>query len=194
MYQNNANIVGRKGENQVSRTLMLNQYMSHIYGEAFDDICFEVGSGSAEIDCLYISTIGIFVIEVKTWSGYIKGQLNDSKWTQIKIYGRTHETKSLVNPLIQNKGHVNVIKNLLNKDYPIYPLVVFTKNNAPKVSNEVINYNQLIPYIDSIKISGSTISEKDVDSLIAMFRLMKTKYGVSKQTHIANINRRHNLK
>ena len=186
-------IAGQKGETKVSRTLLLHQRMEGIEGEAFDDFCFEVGkSGSCEIDCLYVSTIGIFVIEVKNWIGKIFASKDGKMWTQVYFKGKEPIKVTHYNPLKQNEGHIKCVKNLLNKDYPIYSIVAFAQNNAPMLGEpSLMNYNQIVSYVDSIKRKNQNISIKDVQSLIALFKVVRKKYSVAKNKHIENIQNLH---
>ncbi|MCF8568276.1 NERD domain-containing protein [Alicyclobacillus tolerans] len=83
-------------------------------------------SGTSQIDHVVVSQYGVFVIETKNYSGQIRGKETDAQWTQVN-YRRKDR---LANPLRQNYGHVQAIKELLGESLSVkmVPLVAFTGN------------------------------------------------------------------
>jgi len=82
------------------------------------------GGQTAQIDHIVVSTYGIFVIETKNYKGWIIGSENSKNWTQV-IYKTKNQ---FLNPILQNKGHVKALQNLLSEypDIKFVPIVVFT--------------------------------------------------------------------
>jgi len=113
-------IYGSLGEFYVSRTLKrLNRkdYIVH------NNIYLKKNGKTSQIDHLVISVFGIFVIETKTYKGWIFGNENSKYWTQT-LYKEKHK---LYNPILQNWSHINFIKGLsrnLASNY-YFPIVVF---------------------------------------------------------------------
>ena len=64
---------------------------------------------TTQIDHVAVSTSGVFVIETKTFQGWIFGSEKGEYWTQ-KIYRSNRKFK---NPLHQNYGHVMALKTVL---------------------------------------------------------------------------------
>ena len=57
---------------------------------------------TTQIDHIVVSVYGIFVIETKTYKGWIYGGENSDYWTQ-NIYGNKYQLR---NPIHQNYGHI----------------------------------------------------------------------------------------
>ena len=99
--------------------------------------------GTTQIDHVVISEYGIFVIETKFYKGWIYGGENSEFWTQ-NIYGNKY---TLRNPILQNAGHVRVLKSLLKDfgDIPFISIVAFSRQCRLGVnaSTPVIYWNQI---------------------------------------------------
>lgn len=77
--------------------------------------------GSAEIDHLVRAPDGIVVIETKTFSGNVSGELGTASWLK-----RTRgEVNSFQNPLVQNAAHLDAVRDVIgNPDGSLRGLVV----------------------------------------------------------------------
>ncbi len=60
----------------------------------FKNIVIEAFDGTTQIDQIIVSKYGIFVIEVKTYKGWIFGNERNSKWTQV-LYKQKNTFKIL---------------------------------------------------------------------------------------------------
>ena len=92
----------------------------------FHDLYLETRNDHySQIDLVLATKVGIFVFEVKDYSGWIFGTGYQRKWTKILAYGQ--EKYSFYNPILQNKTHINHIKSKLGqfKSVPFYSMVVF---------------------------------------------------------------------
>ena len=78
---------------------------------------------TSQIDHVVLSEYGIFVIETKTYSGWIFGNEQSEEWKKITKRNRY----SFRNPVKQNWGHVYALKEILKKfpNCKYYPIVVF---------------------------------------------------------------------
>jgi len=102
---------------------------------------------TTQIDHIVVSVYGIFVIETKTYQGWIYGGENSDYWTQ-NIYGNKYQLR---NPIHQNYGHIKAVKNILH-EYPGLPyisIVAFSRQASLGVSSNtpVIYWNQILPVI-----------------------------------------------
>ena len=178
---------GKLGENYVSKHLeiIINEFGGYLY----NDFCFEDEKGySTEIDHILITRGGIFIIETKTNKGIIYGNKDDEYWISRKK--EYQEDKSIKNPIIQNNGHINHLKRMF-KNYPpkmisviIFPLADISNIN----SNVVFNLNDAIDYI--IKLTKSNkYSIQYVERINKQILDIKSKYSISKEKHIKNINK-----
>lgn len=91
--------------NRVGHRLLLPRAQYH----GFHNIVIPSGKGTTELDHVIVSTLGIFVVETKFWSGTIYGSEWDKRWT-LFIRGSKH---LIYNPLRQNFGHVKALADLL---------------------------------------------------------------------------------
>ena len=80
--------------------------------------------------------MGIVVIEVKKYSGWIYGVGDRRNWVQVLAYGK--EKHSLYNPIFQNDGHIRAIKNSIPNYFnvPFHSMIVFYGDcKLKKISN-----------------------------------------------------------
>ena len=88
------NLLGRKGK------VLRNVYIPKDNNE------------TSEVDVLFITQKGIFVIESKNYSGWIFGSENQYKWTMMLPNKETH---SFYNPIKQNQTEVEAVYQKLKK-------------------------------------------------------------------------------
>ena len=79
---------------------------------------------TSEIDLLFITQKGIFVIESKNYSGWIFGSDKDQYWTQMLP---NKQKNRFYNPIKQNQTHIKWLQNYLNEKIPVYSLIVFSE-------------------------------------------------------------------
>jgi len=100
-----------------------------------------------EIDVLAVSTKGIYVFEMKNYSGYIYGSEKDQQWTQVLNRWTKHQ---FYNPLRQNYAHTKAVESYLEvPNSAIIPMVVFS--NRSKLSKiDVSEFQNIFQYRDAI--------------------------------------------
>lgn len=86
---------------------------------------------TTEIDLVYLTSHGIFVIESKNYSGWIFGNEKQKYWTQ------TFENKQkfrFFNPIWQNTTHINALKEVLPEELhqQLHSLIVFNNQATLK--------------------------------------------------------------
>lgn len=114
---------GRRGEKLVADELARLKRSENIL---LNDLLIPVGGDkTSQIDHVLISTRGIFVIETKSLAGRITGSEFGQYWTQ----HLSSQSRSIYNPLLQNRTHVKVIRRLLPElpDSLFTSVVVFTE-------------------------------------------------------------------
>lgn len=79
-----------------------------------NNICISHEEKSTELDNVIINSNGIFIIEVKNYSGTLIGREEDYEWTKYKISrgGNVYE-KQVRNPMKQVKRQVYILSQLL---------------------------------------------------------------------------------
>ena len=113
---------GIKGENKayayLSTLLQDNEFI-------FKNVLIPAGNGKmSELDCVLVTRKGLFCIEVKNWSGTIKGGNTDEIWRQdFSKYKRPQ--KEHQNPVIQNHKHCDTLIKLLKFKYSVFNIVIF---------------------------------------------------------------------
>ena len=97
--------IGKAGE---SRIVSILSNFEHD-GIVFNDVIIQGKYGTVQIDHILVSVYGIFVIETKTYSGWIFGNENSENWTQV-LYRERHYFR---NPILQNYSHIKALRKLL---------------------------------------------------------------------------------
>jgi hypothetical protein len=142
---------GRLGEDRVVSALKPLPYNNRILRNLL--ITDEAGS-STEIDLVVITSMGVYVIESKNYSGWIFGNHDQQHWTQVFA----NQTKNkFYNPIHQNVGHIKALKKKLQKytDIDYYSVIVFsdeaTLKNVPRsdAKTMILNIKELCEIIKS---------------------------------------------
>jgi len=137
-------------------------------------------SGHSQIDHVIITPYGIFVIETKNYQGTIYAGVDRKTWS---VNGKF----KMMNPFIQNYGHIEALKYLINEKYHSYfiSMVSFTKRATFKLetleyrkiqSNELIVYDvELSEYIHrkisilKIQFKAPVLTETEINSIYHSF-------------------------
>ena len=99
----------------------------------FHDLYIKKPNGEyTQIDVVVATRAGIVVFEVKDYSGWIFGSEHQKYWTQLLAYGK--EKHRFYNPVMQNAGHIQAIRQCLpqNHGIPIYSVIVFFGSSVLK--------------------------------------------------------------
>lgn len=146
--------IGRKGERRVSKRAM--RYLNPEVYQLLNDVTVPTRAGrTAQIDHIILSVYGIFVVETKTYSGWIFGLASWRQWTQV-VY---HEKNRFQNPLKQNYGHICVLSELLGvPKRKFYNVVCFAgnaefKTDIPKGVCFDTNYVDYIKSFNAVLLS-----------------------------------------
>lgn len=117
----------------------------------FHDLYIQKPNGQyTQVDVAVATKAGIIVFEVKDYGGWIFGNEHQKYWTQLLAYGK--EKHRFYNPVMQNSGHIQAIRQCLsqNSSIPIYSVIVFFGNSELK--NVTCNANNtFIIYSHSIR-------------------------------------------
>lgn len=91
------------------------------------------------IDLLIVHECGIFVLEIKYYTGDIHGKSEEAYWTQ---HYKTIKDNPIVNPVKENDYHMGALKEYTPK-VPLYSVIVFV-NNESNLSNVINTRDDLI--------------------------------------------------
>lgn len=148
-------------------------------------------TASIQIDHIFISHKGVFVIETKDYRGRIYGSRNQNSWTQVLAYGEVKN--KLYNPIKQNETHCNYVGRLLDWKYPIYNVVVFIKADISRVSEsqdvlfEPYSFKRWYKNIPSNRL----ITTQTIQSIKQSILSEMSRKRISKEEHIRNVRRNH---
>jgi len=141
-----------QGEAAVRKQLI--NYCQKSTAHLLNNVTLEYKDGTTQIDHILITQNGIIVIETKHYSGWLFANEKQKQWTQV-IFKWKNKFQS---PIFQNRKHVQAVQQLLDfiPKEQIQSLVVFTGDAEFKteVPRGVIELNQLISYVDSIRFGS----------------------------------------
>ena len=194
-------IKGKIGEKLTEDTFnRFEKYNYDLYGKTLSNVYIpKSATETSEIDVIYISERGIFVVESKNYSGWIFGRENDQYWTAT-LPGRRGkaEKNKFYNPLMQNAGHIKHLSNYLKQYYQninvkFFSIIVFSDRckfkSIPQTSSHVIiKRSDLFESVKWILAREKiTLSMLEVDEIYEnLLSLTKINYD-TKQAHIDNI-------
>ena len=78
--------------------------------QKYHNVTLPTVNGTTQIDHVFVSEFGVFVVETKNVGGRIYGGEHDKEWTKVFPGGQKHK---FLNPLHQNNGHVRAIVKIL---------------------------------------------------------------------------------
>jgi restriction system protein len=159
-------IKGRLGEMIVHQRLK-KQLDPAVYHLIPDVMLPTADEGTTQIDHVIVSRYGIFVVETKTYTGWIFGSERDPQWTQ-SIYRMKNRFQ---NPLRQNYKHTKTLADLtgIPQDY-FKSCVAFAGDCTFKTDmpSNVVYSKQLGPYIT--RHQTPIIQDSQVPEIVAAIR------------------------
>lgn len=186
-FLKSATFKGWFGEKMVQ--MVAKRHLSPEIYHGFHDVMLSDDVGTTQIDHVYISVYGIFVIETKNYQGFIYVDARQPKWIQ-NCYGKKYEFQ---NPLRQNYRHIKVLqKQLKLPDGYFHSLVVFVKNCELKgyIPNNVCHLDKFVRYILSFK--KPMLTKQDVIRLCCLLEAAKIANTFNnKRQHIQTIRQKY---
>lgn len=138
---------------------------------------------TSQIDTLIISRRGIFVVEVKNFSGKIYGNDKSKEWTQCFNYGK--QKYKFYSPVKQNLTHLKRIKEHLNDELDLHSIVVFINSDISSVeSNYTYDIKSFMDFYNNKKILYSNEQIEYIYNYFIGFKRNKIK---TTRQHIENI-------
>lgn len=203
---------GLNGENNVYYELK----SSGIPMYCMHDIRLEYGGLSAQIDFVVITKQCFYIIETKNLYGNIEITAEGEfiRWNK-SSNGRTFR-EGMYSPVEQNKKHINMIKNILVKEFNIKrmpvksmvvmanPKAIINKAKCPEeLKNVVIRHEQIAKYIEcAIKDTDYSLDEDRVKE-IGEYMVKnnnpitfdyEAKYCLTKDDYCTSLNNEENIK
>ncbi|MCD5995285.1 NERD domain-containing protein [Pseudomonas sp. CDFA 602] len=154
----------------------------------FHNVTLDTPDGTTQIDHVFLSPYGIFVLETKNMSGWIFGSEKQPQWTQ-KLYKRTYRFQ---NPLRQNYKHLKALEATLGVG-PVYlhSVICFVGGSTFKTPMPV-NVTQGIGFVRYIRsFQHAVFSEAEVDALAdALQSRRRLPDRATHREHVQNLRRR----
>ncbi len=178
-------IKGRMGEANINfwirRRLDQNLY------RLIPDLMLPTPDGTTQIDHVIVSRYGIFVLETKTYKGWIYGDESEPQWTQV-IYKHKERFQ---NPLRQNFKHVKTLSELtgIPMDY-FKSVVVFVGDSTFKTDMpaNVVHVHNVIRHIKSH--TTPIIQDQQVPDIVSTIQKWAgTLTEEQKKSHVKNLKR-----
>lgn len=156
------------------------------YSKIMTNLYIPTENGTTEIDILYITSHGLYVIESKNYSGWIFGDERSRNWTAI-----LYKTKNkFLNPIWQNKKHIKYLSKVLG-DVKLKSVIVFSNRcDFKKVNpgeNTVIKRKQLRKYLANLP-NDAIITNKEIDDFFIKLKSYSNKSDIDKKRHVENIS------
>ncbi|MGH8400794.1 MAG: NERD domain-containing protein [Gammaproteobacteria bacterium] len=154
----------------------------------FHNVMLRTLDGTTQIDHLFISRFGIFVVETKNMRGWIFGRETDARWTQL-IYGYKSRFQ---NPLRQNFKHTKAVERALQVPLEsIHSVIAFMGSATFKTPMPVgvTSRSGFVTYIKSFE--KKIFTEEQVGNFLnAIARKQLSSEHILSVTHISRIRRR----
>ena len=129
----------------------------------FKNLVIKSESGMLQIHYVVVSTHGVFVITRCDHVGKISGNKGAREW-KVKARG---DNSTILNPLWENRKHINALEKRLNLNLPFIPVIVFT---YAKLVND---FGPTALYLNQIqkvfaRYTKSLVSQADQDLITAI--------------------------
>lgn len=127
----------------------------------------------AEIDCIVVNKFGVFIFEVKNYSGQLVGDEDDYEWRKIKItdLGNMY-VKQVKNPIRQLKRQVYLLAHYLQRHRIktwVEGYVILLHQNSPVDSRYIIS--SLSDIDRAIHTKGKThLRPKEIGQIITLLQ------------------------
>ncbi|MDR3432908.1 MAG: nuclease-related domain-containing protein, partial [Rouxiella aceris] len=152
------------------------------------NITLSTPDGTTQIDHVFLSPYGIFVLETKNMRGWIFGSEQQPQWTQ-KLYRRLFKFQ---NPLRQNYKHLKALEATLGVSAEhLHSVITFVGGSTFKTQMPA-NVTQGIGFIRYIKsFQQRVFTEAEVDGLMqALQTSRRTPSLATHREHVQNLKRR----
>lgn len=182
---------GRRGEKLTQRELRIVDFFGR-EGKILRNVYIPTYNGqTTEIDVLYITQKGIFVIESKNYSGWVFGDEIGKYWTVCLPNGEKHK---LYNPIMQNRTHIKWLGKFIGERIPLFSIIVFSERCELKKVPEnnttlkIVERDRLYAAVRDIwDASEDVLKDSEVCELFEKLDKMTNVDAVTKTAHIENI-------
>lgn len=132
-------LAGEHGEEvvtaEIERVMRKDDYL-------FTNVKISFKGKRTECDNIIVNNFGVFIIEVKNYSGSLSGNENDDEWVERKYL----EEKNVKNPIKQVRRQIDILsKRLKNNGLRAWidGYVIFIHDNSPMNSKYIISLDDI---------------------------------------------------
>ena len=178
-------VKGKIGETRVNR--ILKGFAKRYGGTMFHDVIVADEEGkTSQIDHIYVSTRGVYVIETKNYAGRIYGKDEQKEWTQVLAYGKVKN--KLYNPVMQNRTHIYRLKTSLNTKVEMANVVVFVQGNVGFIESDSVYTLRGLKRL--VSRAETHLDEAMIQPLIEAIQQRKERPISSAKEHVQQIKQR----
>ncbi len=187
--------VGKRREKLTERELNLVKLFGRD-GKVLRNVYLPKDNGeTSEVDVLFITQKGIFVIESKNYSGWIFGDEKSKYWTAMLP---NKQKSRFYNPILQNKTHLKWMRHFIGDEIPLFSIVAFSERcELKKVTVEsndvkVIKRERIYATVRDIwDRSPDILSEKQIEDLYEKLSALTNVDEAVKAAHVDRINEKY---
>lgn len=163
-------IAGKEGELQAKK--VLNHYLNE-NDLLLNNVNISIHGRNTELDYVVINNNGVFIFEVKNFSGKLVGNEDDQYWNKYKISsGNKEYIKEIRNPIKQLKREIYLLKEYLKYygvDLWIEGYVLFVNMNSPVESEYTINDQSEIDDILHLR-RNQVLTKNQIEKIISILK------------------------
>lgn len=163
-------IGGKEGELQAKK--ILNHYLNE-NDLLLNNVNISIHGRNTELDYVVINNNGIFIFEVKNFSGKLVGNEDDQYWNKYKISrGNKEYIKEIRNPIKQLKREIYLLKEYLKYygvDLWIEGYVLFVNMNSPVESEYTVNDKSEIDDILHLR-RNQVLTKNQIEKIISILK------------------------
>lgn len=163
-------IAGKEGELQAKK--ILNHYLNE-NGLLLNNVNISIHGRNTELDYVVINNNGVFIFEVKNFSGKLVGNEDDQYWNKYKISrGNKEYIKEIRNPIKQLKREIYLLKEYLKYygvDLWIEGYVLFVNMNSPVESEYTVNDKSEIDDILHLR-RNQVLTKNQIEKIISILK------------------------
>ncbi len=152
------------------------------------NVTLNTPDGTTQIDHVFLSPYGIFVLETKNMTGWIFGSEKQAQWTQ-KLYKRTFKFQ---NPLRQNYKYLKALEATLGVSAEHLHLVITFVGGGTFKAEVTANVTQGICFIRYIQSFRQPVfSEAEVNGMLHALQASRCAPTLAThREHVQNLKRR----
>lgn len=145
---------------------------------------------TTQIDHVIVSRYGIFVIETKTYKGWIYGDAKQPKWTQV-VYKRKSQFQ---NPLRQNYKHIATLSECTEIPQEYFKTIIAFSGEATfktAMPEEVMLFRHVPAYIQTLSTTPIILDEQVSEVVEAIKAWDKHVGWQQRMSHVSNLKKTH---